>query len=229
MQIKKLRKNTTFYNTIIFLSFNLNIFIKSNREQLDKSFVIDFNRIIIIEMKKALLIVDVQNDFCPGGSLGVKNGNKVVEVINELMDKFNLVISSQDWHPEKTVHFDKWPVHCVAGTNGAEFHPNLNSNNINLRLKKGTGNKDDGYSAFEATNINLGEFLKNNQVTTLYICGLTTDYCVKESALDSLNKGIHTYVVTDAIAAVNAKQGDDKKALNEMYNSGCILVESSEI
>ena len=180
-------------------------------------------------MKKALLLVDVQNDFCPGGSLGVTDGDKVVEVINGLIDKFDLVISSQDWHPEETVHFEKWPVHCVAGTNGAEFHPNLKSDQINLRLKKGTDNKDDGYSAFEATNINLAEFLNKNQVTTLYICGLTTDYCVKESALDSLNNGIHTYVITDAIAAVNAERGDDKKALNEMYNSGCILVESTDI
>ncbi len=180
-------------------------------------------------MRKALLIVDVQNDFCPGGTLGVKDGDLVVEVINEIIDKFELVISSQDWHPEDSVHFKKWPVHCVADTKGAEFHPKLNSSKINLKLKKGTDNKDDGYSAFEATNINLSQYLKDNEVTTLYICGLTTDYCVKESALDSINRGIHTYVITDAIAAVNAEQGDDKKALNEMYNSGCILVESSEI
>ncbi len=180
-------------------------------------------------MKEALLIVDVQNDFCPGGSLGVKDGDKVVPVINSLMDKFDLVISSQDWHPMETVHFEKWPVHCVAGTEGAEFHPDLKSDKINLKLKKGTDNKDDGYSAFEATNTSLADFLKDNGVTTLYVCGLTTDYCVKESALDSINQGIHTYVVTDAIAAVNAQPGDDKKALNEMYSKGCILVESIEV
>lgn len=180
-------------------------------------------------MKEALLIVDVQNDFCPGGSLGVKDGDKVVPVINSLMDKFDLVISSQDWHPMETVHFEKWPVHCVGGTEGAEFHPDLKSDKINLKLKKGTDNKDDGYSAFEATNTSLADFLKDNGVTTLYVCGLTTDYCVKESALDSINQGIHTYVVTDAIAAVNAQPGDDKKALNEMYSKGCILVESIEV
>lgn len=180
-------------------------------------------------MKKALLIVDVQNDFCPGGALGVKDGDKVVEVINKLMVKVDLVISSQDWHPSDSVHFEKWPLHCVAGTKGAEFHPDLNIDRIDLKLKKGTDNKDDGYSAFEATNINLAEYLKENEVTTLFVCGLTTDYCVKESALDSIDQGIHTYVITDAIAAVNATQGDDKKALNEMYNRGCILVESTEI
>lgn len=180
-------------------------------------------------MRKALLIVDVQNDFCPGGTLGVKDGDLVVEVINEIIDKFELVISSQDWHPEDSVHFKKWPVHCVADTKGAEFHPKLNSSKINLKLKKGTDNKDDGYSAFEATNINLSQYLKDNEVTTLYICGLTTDYCVKESALDAVKNGIHTYVITDAIAAVNAKQRDDKKALKEMHVNGVTLIDSTEL
>lgn len=187
------------------------------------------NRLNNIKMKKALLIVDVQNDFCPGGSLGVKDGNKVVPIINDLMDKFDTVISSQDWHPEKTVHFKKWPVHCVAGTKGAEFHPELKTDNIDLKLKKGTDNKDDGYSAFDATNTSLRDYLKENNITTLYICGLTTDYCVKESALDAINLGVHTYVVTNAIAAVNAQPGDDKKALDEMYTKGCNLVESDEV
>jgi len=180
-------------------------------------------------MRKGLLIVDVQNDFCPGGALGVKNGDKVVEVINEMMDGFDLVISSQDWHPEDSVHFEKWPVHCVAGSKGAEFHPNLKSSKIDLKLKKGIDNKDDGYSAFEANNINLRQYLKDNEITTLYICGLTTDYCVKESALDAVKQGFHTFVVTDAIAAVNAKQGDDKKALNEMHVNGVTLIDSTEV
>jgi nicotinamidase/pyrazinamidase len=95
-------------------------------------------------MKTALLIVDVQNDFCPGGALGVKDGDKIVPTINKIIKKFDLVISSQDWHPEDSVHFEKWPVHCVAGTKGAEFHPDLKSEKIDLRLIKGTDNKDDG-------------------------------------------------------------------------------------
>lgn len=180
-------------------------------------------------MKKALLIVDVQNDFCPGGSLGVEGGDLIIEKINRLTDRFELIISSQDWHPENSVHFEKWPVHCVAGTLGAEFHPDLRSDKITVMLKKGTNNSDDGYSAFEATNIDLSEFIKENNITNLYICGLTTDYCVKETALDSLNLGIHTFVVTDAIAAVNVIPGDGNKALSEMYSSGCILVESADI
>ena len=180
-------------------------------------------------MKKALLIVDVQNDFCPGGALGVKDGDKMVSVINRMMDRFDLVISSQDWHPADSVHFEKWPVHCVAGTQGADFHPELNIDKIDLKLHKGTYNKDDGYSAFEATNVALADYLRDREISAVYVCGLTTDYCVKKTALDAVKEGFHTYVITDAIAAVNAEPGDDKKALNEMYAAGCILVESDEI
>lgn len=180
-------------------------------------------------MKKALLIVDVQNDFCPGGALGVKDGDKVVSPINGLMERFDLVISSQDWHPADSVHFGKWPVHCVAGTHGADFHPKLDSKKIDLKLYKGTDNKDDGYSAFEATNTSLSDFLEEHQIRKLYVCGLATDYCVKATALDAVKAGFHTYVITDAIAAVNAQPGDDKKALQEMYRIGCILIESKEI
>ena len=180
-------------------------------------------------MKKALLIVDVQNDFCPGGALGVKDGDKVVPVINSIIDKFDVVISSQDWHPEDSVHFEHWPPHCIANTHGADFHPDLKSEKINLKLRKGTANKDDGYSAFEATNVSLPHYLRENNITTLYICGLTTDYCVKASATDSIDEGFHTYVITDAIKPVNVNAGDDKKALDEMYKHGCILVESDEL
>lgn len=181
------------------------------------------------KIKKALLIVDVQNDFCPGGALAVKDGDRVVPVINALMDRFELVISSQDWHPRETVHFEKWPPHCIAGTKGAEYHPALRSDRIGLRLFKGTENRDDGYSAFEATNVVLADYLRDREISVLYVCGLTTDYCVKETALDALREGFHTCVVTDAVAAVNLQPGDDKKALQEMYAAGCILVESGEI
>ncbi|SFL43233.1 nicotinamidase [Proteiniphilum acetatigenes] len=180
-------------------------------------------------MKKALLIVDVQNDFCPGGALAVKDGDKIIPVINRIMDQFDIVISSQDWHPADSVHFEKWPVHCVAGTHGAGFHPDLNIAKIDLRLLKGTDNKDDGYSAFEATNTSLTDFLHENNIQHLYLCGLATDYCVKASAIDAVTQGFHTYVITDAIGAVNAQPGDDEKALHEMYGKGCILIESEEI
>lgn len=180
-------------------------------------------------MKKALLIVDVQNDFCPGGALAVKDGDKVVPVINGMMDKFDVVISSQDWHPEDSVHFEKWVPHCIANTRGADFHPDLHTGKIDLKLLKGTHNKDDGYSAFEATNDSLEDYLHERKIQNLYICGLATDYCVKATALDAANHGFHTYVITDAVAAVNVTAGDDKKALQEMYLNGCMLVQSGEI
>lgn len=180
-------------------------------------------------MKKALLIVDVQNDFCPGGALAVKDGDKVVPVINGIIDKFDLVLASKDWHPVDSVHFEKWPVHCVQNTYGADFHPDLQTNKIDRVLLKGTQNKDEGYSAFEATNISLADFLREEGVTDLYVCGLATDYCVKATALDACKLGFRTYVITDAVAAVNLNPGDDKKALEEISSQGCILVNSNEI
>lgn len=180
-------------------------------------------------MKNALLIVDVQNDFCPGGSLAVSDGDKIVPIINQIEDKFDFVISSQDWHPAATVHFEKWPPHCIAGTFGADFHPNLITDKIDLKLLKGTGNKDDGYSAFEATNVSLIDYLRKNQIQDLYVCGLATDYCVKATVLNAIENGFHTYVITDAVAAVNVEKGDDRKALNEMYLKGCTLIKSEEI
>lgn len=178
---------------------------------------------------KALLVVDVQNDFCPGGSLAVPEGDKVVPVINDLMEQFPLVVASKDWHPSQTVHFQKWPVHCVHNRPGADFHPGLKSMKIKQVFLKGTGNKDDGYSAFEATNLDLEKFLKEKGVTELYVTGLATDYCVGASALDAVKKGFKTFVVEDAIAAVNVHPGDDKKALEEMKNAGVRAVKSEEI
>lgn len=180
-------------------------------------------------MKKALLIVDVQNDFCPGGSLAIKEGNEIVPVINSLMDKMDLVIATQDWHPEGSTHFEDWPIHCVADTKGSELHPKLNEQKIDQIVLKGTGHDDPGYSAFDATNISLPNYLKEQDVGSLYVVGLATDYCVRASTLDALKLGFHTYVVTDAIAAVNLKEGDGKKALQEMYKAGGILIEAKDV
>lgn len=180
-------------------------------------------------MKKILLIVDLQNDFSPGGSLAIDEGNKIVPVINDLMDKMDLIIATQDWHPEGSTHFEDWPVHCVANSIGAELNPKLDAEKIDQIVLKGTGHDDPGYSAFDATNISLEEYLKEQEVGSLYVVGLATDYCVRASALDACKRGIHTYVVTDAIAAVDLEKGDGKKALDEMYKAGCMLVESKEI
>ena len=180
-------------------------------------------------MKKILLIVDLQNDFCPGGSLAIEEGNKIVPVINGLIDKMDVVIATQDWHPEGSTHFEKWPVHCVANTKGSELNPGLDADKIDQIVLKGTGHDDPGYSAFDATNISLEAYLKEQKVGSLYVVGLATDYCVRASALDARKLGIDTYVVTDAIAAVDLKEGDGKKALDEMLNAGCKLVSSNDI
>ena len=173
---------------------------------------------------KALLIVDVQNDFCPGGALAVTDGDQVVPVINQLIDQFDVVCASKDWHPDQTIHFDRWPVHCVANTPGADFHPQLNQDSIDQILLKGTSNQDDGYSAFEATNINLTQWLKQKGVEELTIVGLATDYCVKASALDAVDQGFQVIVKQEAIRAVNLLPNDGNKALNEMKQAGVEIV-----
>lgn len=178
---------------------------------------------------KALLIVDVQNDFCPGGALGVPEGDKVVPVINRLMPAFSLVVASKDWHPKETVHFKKWPPHCVQETKGADFHPKLDTSKLKKVFLKGTKNKDDGYSAFEATNADLAEFLRKEDVDELYVVGLATDYCVKATALDADRNGFETFVVEDAVAAVNVKPGDGEKALKDMAHAGVTLIRSDEV
>lgn len=181
-----------------------------------------------VEMK-ALIIVDVQNDFCPGGALAVPEGDKVVPVINRIIPLFPLVVASKDWHPKDTVHFKKWPPHCVQGTKGADFHPDLDVSKVQKTFLKGTHNKDDGYSAFESTSEELAAFLRKKGVTDLYVAGLATDYCVKATALDADKNGFETFVVEDAVAAVNAKQGDEEKALKAMRKAGVTLIRSDEI
>ena len=178
---------------------------------------------------RGLLIVDVQNDFCPGGALAVPEGDNVVSVINRLMDKFAVVVASKDWHPQKSVHFQHWPPHCVQKTRGAEFHPLLHSEKIQQVFLKGTTDKDDGYSAYEATNLDLNDYLNSKGVTELYVTGLATDYCVKASAIDAAKKGFRTFVVTDAVSAVNVKPADGQRALEVMKAAGVTLVDSSQV
>ncbi len=178
---------------------------------------------------KALLIVDVQNDFCPGGALAAPNGDEVVPVINELMSKFSVVVASKDWHPEDSVHFENWPLHCVQNTKGAEFHPDLNDQSIEKVFLKGTSGKDDGYSAFEATNENLKKYLLDKNVDKIYVAGLTTEYCISDTAINAIKEGFDTFVVTDAIRPVNVNEGDGEKALQKMKEAGIQLVESSDI
>ncbi len=179
--------------------------------------------------KKALFIVDVQKDFCPGGALPVPEGDKVVPVINKLMDYFEYILASKDWHPPKTKHFEKWPPHCIQGTEGSEFCDGLNSERITQVFLKGTGTEDDGYSAFEATNINLEEYLKKHGIDHLYVTGLATDYCVRATTLDALKKGFKVTVVSDAVRGVDVNPGDVQRAIDEMKQAGAEFKTSDEV
>ena len=180
-------------------------------------------------MNKALLVVDVQNDFCPGGALPTPAGDKIIPIINKILDKFPVVIASRDWHPEDSVHFNKWPVHCVRNTHGADFPNQLNSNKFSLILEKGTASKDDGYSAFEATNINLAQYLKDNKIDDLYIAGLTAEYCVKNTVLDALKYGFRIYVIKDAVEGLRQKQNDFENTFNEMQQAGAKIISIDQL
>ena len=180
-------------------------------------------------MKKALMIVDVQNDFCPGGALPVPEGDRVVPVINALMDRFDLVVATRDWHPEETVHFEKWPVHCVRNTPGAAFHPDLDLSKVDRVISKGTGNKDDGYSAFETDELDLAAWLREQGVEEVYVAGLATEYCVKASALDAARHGFKTYVITDAVRGIDVNPGDIEKAVEEMKRAGIRMLDARSL
>ncbi len=180
-------------------------------------------------IRQGLIIVDVQKDFCPGGALPAGQGNEIIPVINQLIPKFDYVIASKDWHPQKTVHFDKWPPHCIRGAKGAAFHEGLNLSGIHLVALKGTGNTDDGYSAFEATNIDMEFELKRKNIHEVYITGIATEYCVLSTAMDALKSGFKVNVITDAVAAVEQQSGDHEKALTKMQKAGIILLTSEMI
>jgi nicotinamidase/pyrazinamidase len=184
----------------------------------------------------ALVIVDVQNDFCPGGSLAVADGDQVVDVINRLIPNFPLAVATQDWHPPDHVSFKDrggpWPSHCVQGTPGAELHPALRKERITAFLRKGASSDQDAYSGFEARDEGgrtLDEVLKGHFATTLYVTGLATDYCVKATVLDGLRYGYQVSVVTDGVRAVNVNPDDGMRALQEMASAGARLVHSRDI
>lgn len=178
---------------------------------------------------KALIIVDLQNDFCPGGALPAPKGDQIVPIINKLMDRFDLVVASKDWHPEESVHFKKWPVHCVRQTPGAEFHPKLQTSKINMVFLKGTNDKDDGYSAFEATNKDLADYLHKNGVGEVYVAGIATEYCVKQTVLDATEQGFKTFVIQDAVEGIYQAENDVPKAFGEMKAAGARIVNSESV
>jgi nicotinamidase/pyrazinamidase len=185
--------------------------------------------------KAALVVIDVQNDFCPGGSLAVPRGDEVVPVINRLMPEFPFVVATQDWHPRNHVSFAEqggpWPPHCIQNTYGAEPHPGLNTGEIDIWVKKDSPDTDaySGFEAFDPQRRPFAEVLKLQDINTLYIVGLATDYCVRVTTLEALKKGYKVNLITDAIRAVNVNPEDGRKAIQEMENSGARLVTSAEV
>jgi nicotinamidase/pyrazinamidase len=184
----------------------------------------------------ALLFVDIQNDFCPGGALGVNEGDQIIPIVNSLTKKFPFVVATQDWHPPDHISFKErggpWPPHCVQGTKGAELHPEIDTKEIDMRLRKAFTSDKDAYSSFEAVDDagrSLDEVLKARGVRDLYIVGLATDYCVLASALDALKNGYDVYVVTDAVRAVNVNPDDGQKALKQMADEGAHLITSEKV
>jgi nicotinamidase/pyrazinamidase len=175
--------------------------------------------------KRALIVVDVQNDFCPGGSLAVAHGDEVVPPLNKLIQEFlergEPVFRSRDWHPASTKHFSDfggtWPVHCVQNTKGAEFHPAL-IDDIHIRtISKGLGD-EDSYSAFDGTD--LGLQLHRLGVNEVWVGGLATDYCVKNTVLDGLKEGFAVKALAAAMRPVELQAGDGERALEEMRAAG---------
>lgn len=202
---------------------------------------------------KALILVDIQNDFLPGGALAVPGGDKVIPVANRLMSKFPVVVATQDWHPENHGSFAAshpgknvfeqialnglpqtlWPVHCVQQTEGAALAPALNQDHIVRVFPKGTDAGIDSYSGLfdngRRKSTGLGEWLKEQAVTDVYVCGLATDYCVKFTALDAAHVGFKTHFIEDASRGVNLRPDDVWNAIAEMEQAGVRTVLSADL
>ena len=191
---------------------------------------------MIFDERTALVVVDMQNDFAhPEGSLYVEGGDEVVTAVNDRIAEATAagatVVYTQDWHPESTPHFEKdggiWPVHCVAGTPGAEFHPDLDVVEGTIRIKKGVGG-EDGYSAFNIRDpesgvesaTGLADQLRELNVHNVVVLGLALDYCVKETALGAVSEGFETVVLADGTSAVNLSPGDGSRAVAELVATG---------
>ncbi len=200
----------------------------------------------------ALLIIDVQNDFCPGGALAVPEGDKVVPVINQLQEHFDLVVATQDWHPAGHKSFASshgkqpgevidlngleqilWPDHCVQGTPGAKFTDTLKLGKVDRIFQKGTDPDIDSYSGFydngrrKATG--LAAYLKEKKVKTVYVAGLATDYCVKYTCLDAVKEGFETVLVKDACRGVNLREGDTEAAVAAMKQAGVLVLPGADV
>jgi len=201
---------------------------------------------------RALLLIDIQNDFCPGGSLVVKRGDEVVSVANRLAARFDFVVATQDWHPADHGSFASshaghfagdvidlggvpqvlWPDHCVQNTPGASFHSGLDVAAVDAVVRKGSDPSIDSYSGFfdngHRRDTGLSTILRDRDVDEVWIAGLATDYCVKYTALDARDLGFAVTVVEDGCRAVDLSRGDGRRALDEMRAAGCVVRKSLE-
>jgi nicotinamidase/pyrazinamidase len=176
----------------------------------------------------ALIVVDVQKDFCPGGALAVRGGDQVVPVFNRYIEVFEKnhspIYATRDWHPRNHSSFKEqsgpWPPHCIQNSSGASFHPDLKLPLEAVIISKATRPEADAYSGFEGANLEL--YLKRIGIRRVLVGGLATDYCVKNTALDACRLGFETYLLTDAIRGVEVKKGDSEKAIAEMQKAGAI-------
>jgi nicotinamidase/pyrazinamidase len=175
-------------------------------------------------MPEALLIIDVQNDFVPGGALPVPRGDEVIPRINELIDsgRFELLVATRDWHPPDHRSFaaqgGPWPPHCVQGTPGAELHPDLNKDRIDAVVDAGARPELEGYSGFEETD--LAAVLRDHDIDRVTVVGLATDYCVRATALDALREGFGVEIDTGGVRGIDVAPGDSQKALDELAAGG---------
>jgi len=202
---------------------------------------------------RALIIVDVQHDFLPAGALAVAGGNEIISIINTIQDKFDLVIATQDWHPENHGSFAAnhpgkkpgemvelnglpqvlWPVHCVQGSHGAEFSSSLSMNHVEAIFRKGTDSQIDSYSGFfdngHRKSTGLAGYLIERGTPEVYVCGLATDYCVKFTALDAITHGFTVHLLEDASRGVELNVGDVERAVQEMREAGVVIDTSASL
>ena len=175
-------------------------------------------------MGEALLVIDFQNDFCPGGALPVPDGDAIAPRVQELIDsgRFDLVVATRDWHPADHASFKEqggpWPPHCVQGSPGAELHSSLDREKIDHVVDVGSGQTDEGYSGFEKSD--LAEILRTNNIDKVTVVGLATDYCVRATALDAIKEGFETTVDKEGVRGIDVNEGDSDRALAEIEAAG---------
>lgn len=202
---------------------------------------------------RALILIDIQNDFVPGGALAVREGDAVIPIANRLQDAFDLIVASRDWHPRDHGSFAAnhprknvgdvidlhglpqilWPVHCVQETSGADFAPGLRTDRVARVFLKGTDPEIDSYSAFfdngGRRSTGMGEYLREQGVRDVYVCGLATDYCVKFTALDARQLGFNVHLIEDASRGVNLKPDDSAAAIDEIRRAGGQVMRSASL